>query len=209
MAHPNVLIEGYKRFYKKHFVDDNRLYKELSTRGQSPKTLVIACSDSRVDPSIITDADPGDIFVVRNVANIVPPFQPEWGSYHGTSAALEFAIDGIGVESIVILGHSGCSGIRTLVDRNSENRKPNSFIDSWISIVEDALNGSSSASGCKYESCEQEAIRLSLRNLMTFPWIKEKVMANKLSLQGWYFSVNNGALSVCEPNQDNFKAVIV
>ncbi len=216
MANIDTLIDGYRRFYKRHFVEDKALYQELSARGQSPKTLVIACSDSRVDPSIITDANSGDIFVVRNVANIVPPFQPEWGSYHGTSAALEFAIAGVGVEHIIVLGHSGCAGIKTLVDTPKDSPNEGSFIRSWMGIAEEALEvteqkclHSEQESLCRYTTCEQEAILVSLRNLMTFPWVKVLVKDKKVSLHGWYFSVKDGSLSVCNLDSKGFEKVVV
>lgn len=212
MTNPNALIDGYKRFYKKHFVEDKQLYHDLFTKGQFPKTLVIACSDSRVDPSLITDARPGDIFVVRNVANIVPPYQPDWSSYHGTSAALEFAVNGIGVEHIIVLGHSGCAGVKALVDMPKSLDNEKSFVRPWVGIVEEALERTKEKCEahddmCQYSTCEKEAVLVSLKNLLSFPWVKASVQQRKLSLHGWYFSVEDGSLSVCMPGGDSFEQI--
>ncbi|PCJ24484.1 MAG: carbonic anhydrase [Rickettsiales bacterium] len=193
-----LLIDGHKRFRKKHFDKDKKLYQELATEGQTPKTLIIACSDSRVDPAIIFDADPGDLFVIRNVANLVPPYQPMNESYHGTSAALEFGVNNLKVEHIIVLGHSGCAGIKSLCDHDDEGSKKFSFISSWVNIAKEAKEmaqkGKPSSVEEMYSLCEKESILTSIENLLTFPWIKEKVKNNTLALHGWYFSLNNGKL---------------
>ncbi|MBP9693597.1 MAG: carbonic anhydrase [Alphaproteobacteria bacterium] len=196
------LLDGYQRFHKRHFIKDGSLYEILSTQGQSPKTLIIACSDSRVDPSILFDVNPGDLFVVRNVANLVPPYQPAFDSFHGTSAALEFAVCHLGVENIVILGHSQCGGINALMESDltkQESAKQFSFIQSWVQISLKArnhveLHHANLSKAEKNQCCEKHSIVVSLENLMTFPWIREKVLAGSLSLHGWYFSVDTGKL---------------
>jgi carbonic anhydrase len=213
MAEINALIEGYKRFYHKHFVEDDSLYKELARRGQFPKTLVIACSDSRVDPSIITDANPGDIFVVRNVANLVPPYQAEWKSYHGTSAALEFAVNQIGVKHIIILGHSGCAGIQTLLDKPAPSEQQiGSFIRPWMGIAESARRQTEKKcelddTNCKQTVCEKEAILVSLSNLASFPWVKARLEDKSITLHGWYFSLNDGLLHTYNNANKEFEAI--
>ncbi len=195
MAAIDKLLNGYKAFFDEYFTRENPLYRELAEKGQSPKTLFIACSDSRVDPSIITKAEPGDIFVIRNVANLIPPYQPVDTSYHGTSAALEFAVLGLGVENIVVLGHSECAGVRALVD-NTALKDGYSFVGSWMGIAEDAKRNVTHLQGPdKYRACEAEVLKTSLRNLMTFPWVEERVNAGKLSLHAWHLNINTGALT--------------
>lgn len=199
MANIDVLLEGYKRFYSAHFDHDKKLYKDLATKGQMPKTLVIGCSDSRVDPSILFDADPGDMFVIRNVANLVPPYEQQ-ESYHGTSAALEFAVTNLEVEHIVVMGHSGCAGIKCLMDNNIKRQKEFSFISSWVNIAKDAkdraLAKCLTTSDEKYSVCEKESIITSMQNLLSFPWISEKTDDGSLEIHGWYFSLADGKLHV-------------
>ena len=139
MAEIEVLLEGYKRFYARNSQAGGSFFQNLATNGQPTKTLVIACSDSRVDPSIITDSSPGDIFVIRNVANIVPPYQENYDSYHGTSAAIEFALNNLKVKNIIIMGHSRCAGIHALLYSTIAPGK-NNYIQAWVNIVEQARN---------------------------------------------------------------------
>ena len=206
MADIDKLLQGYRDFYKKHFEVDNSLYKDLSTLGQDPKTLVISCSDSRSDPTIITSAAAGDIFAVRNVANLVPPYQPDSETLHGVSAALEFAVRYLSIENIIILGHSNCAGIKALVDEEtSENRS--TFIHSWVRIAKKAREIALKEGGDTYHICEKEGIHVSLDNLMTFPWIEKRVEAGTLKLYGWYFSINDGSLSQYNAESGNFEAI--
>lgn len=187
------LLQGYKRFHDKYFVSDDRLYREINDEGQSPKTIVIACSDSRVDPLLLIDGKPGEIFVVRNVANLVPPYECDDHGRHGVSAALEFAVCFLEVENIVILGHSNCAGIKALV--NSERFEKTDFIGKWMEIAREARERAKTKETQEiYSCCEKEAIKLSLRNLMTFPWINERVETGNLKLYGWYFVLANGSL---------------
>jgi len=179
------------------------VYKDLAD-GQSPKTLILSCSDSRVDPSIITDANPGDIFVIRNVANLVPPCQDSNNTYHGVSAALEFGVKVLKVNHIVVVGHSGCAGIRTLVETDSDEKNFD-YVNDWVKIAKEAKAKSLSqdaepATTC----CEKEAVLVSLSNLLSFPWIKERVESQDLKLWGWYFSVKDGSLSEYDPNVEKF-----
>lgn len=206
MTDVSTLINGYREFYQKYFVEDNRLYRDLA-QGQSPKTLIIACSDSRVDPSIITNCAPGDIFVIRNVANLVPPFQIDETGYHGVSAALEFAVRILKVENIVVLGHSNCAGIKAL--RDNTTIQGTDFIGQWVGIAEAArekLDNSQTEESVQHQ-CEKEGILLSLENLKTFPWIAEAVQANQLKLHGWYFKLSEGSLHEYVADEQIFKAV--
>lgn len=209
MTTTNDLLNGYRRFYSRHFLRHDPLFSQLAERGQSPKTLVIACSDSRVDPAIILDADPGDIFVVRNVANIVPPFEVDSG-HHGTSSAIEFGVRGLNVENIVVIGHSGCAGINALLHGTHEHIQ-DSFIHPWINIAKDAREYTLQTCGADHPDarriCEQQAVLTSLRNLLTFPWIKEKVDAGELALHGWYFNLTTGSLSRWDESLRDFADV--
>jgi carbonic anhydrase len=210
MAEVNALIEGYKRFYNKYFASDNGLYDELARTGQNPKTLIIACSDSRVDPSIVTHAKPGDIFVIRNVANLVPPYEISEKGLHGVSAALEFAVQILEVSNIVVLGHSSCAGIAALM--GSANIENTDFIGKWVSIAKRAKEKTLNAKKYNNEKdmhheCEKESIILSLENLFTFPWIKKRVEEKKLKLHGWYFELEQGHLFEYSPFKKGFQKI--
>lgn len=192
------LLKGHQTFHDKYFTAAPELYKKLVSEGQSPKVLVISCSDSRVDPSLILGSEPGDLFVIRNVANIVPPYENEKITCHGTSAAIEYAVQHLQVDDIIVLGHSQCGGIKTLIDDIENNHN---FIDNWIYIVEAAKNKALSQD-LDYESscrcCEKEAIKISLQNLKTFPFIKELVDKRKINLHGWYFCLESGNIEIIE-----------
>ena len=197
MTSPQQLIQGFQRFREQHFTHDDMLYRQLVAQGQTPRILVVACCDSRVDPAIVLDCAPGDLFVIRNVANLVPPSENLAG-HHGTSAALEYGVRNLGVQHIIVLGHAHCGGIRTLVETGGRNN-PNSFIDDWMHLVEDARAGvERDMRGAplkdRTQACEQRAILISLRNLMTFPWVRERVERATLTLHGWYFDIEHGQL---------------
>ncbi len=196
MVKISTLLDGYKNFYKKYFIDTPDVYKNLVKHGQSPKTLVIACSDSRVDPSILLDTKPGDIFVIRNVASLVPPYENDDSSCHGTSAAIEYAVKHLKVENIVIIGHSDCGGIKSLLKGKHDHH---TFIDHWLSIADNAkkaaLEHNSDSSLC-HELCEKEAIRNSVKNLQTFPFVQEKISKGTLSVHGWYFNMSSGTIEI-------------
>ena len=207
MAEIEKLLEGYKVFYEKNFVlNDGDAFKDIQT-SQSPKTLIIACCDSRVDPVILTNAKIGDIFVIRNIANLVPPYQPMWDSNHGTSAAIEFAVNHLKVKHIVVMGHSNCGGIKALIDDDIDINKEFSFITDWIRIAkkikEDIPKDLTNEE--KYIFCEQAGIKVSLKNLMTFPFVKEKTQNKTLKLHGWYFSLKDGSLSTLNKEADKFE----
>lgn len=198
MKRIETLIEGYKHFHRKYFVEDKDLYERLLREGQSPIAAIIACSDSRVDPSIITAAQPGELFVIRNVANLVPPYQPGT-SYHGTSSALEFAIHTLKIPHVIVFGHSQCAGIRALMEDAHEGGGSQSFIKSWMKIaqgVKEEVQRHHARDSIEWQAhlCERKAIEQSLNNLLSFPWIKEKVEAKTLHLHGWHFDLKEGAL---------------
>lgn len=192
------LLEGHARFRKGLWRRHKARYTQLAKDGQAPPAMVIACADSRVAPEMIFDCAPGEIFVVRNVSALVPPYAPDTGN-HGTSAALEFAVTALKVRSIVVMGHSQCGGIRALM-RGPEGGHGD-FIESWMAIAHPARKlvcDAPDASGADFETLcgrgEREAIRVSLANLMTFPWIAERVAAGKLTLGGLHFNVETGRL---------------
>lgn len=211
MTSPRDLIEGFHRFREQHFADDDALYRQLVQEGQTPKILVVACCDSRVDPALVLNCAPGDLFVIRNVANLVPPSESRSGGRHGTSAALEYGVNTLGVEHIIVLGHAHCGGIRALVQAGGA-KNPVSFIDDWMCLVEDArasverdMPGASLID--RTQACEQRAILGSLANLMTFPWVRERVELGTLTLHGWYFDMDNGRLLGYNPATRLFEAL--
>lgn len=204
------LIEGFGRFRARYFTADDELYQRLLHEGQAPKTMVVACCDARVDPAIITDCDPGELFVVRNVANLVPPYET-LGHYHGTSAALEFAVRVLKVRHIVVLGHSQCGGIGTLLSGLPGEGQDGlgQFIAPWMNIAAQARDATVSAAatdGPKAATrlAEQHAIRVSLGNLLSFPWLRQIVDAGELHLHGWYFDMYAGELLRYEPEAQRF-----
>ena len=207
MGEIEKLIDGFKSFRKHYYEDNPDLYKELCDKGQSPKILVIACCDSRVHPAMVMNTDPGDIFVIRNVANVVPPCGDD-GKPHGTSAALEFAVKHLQIKRIIVMGHSFCGGVKSLVE-GKHHDQAYGFIDPWMSIVEPArdkvlktLGNESFEDQCR--ACEREVISISMQNLMTFPWVKERVEKGELSLHGWYFDIEEGNLFVRDGSDNVF-----
>lgn len=189
------LLEGYRRFRAEVWPNEHARYRKLAHRGQRPETLVIACVDSRVDPQTVFGAAPGELLVVRNVANIVPPYTPD-GGYHGTSAALEFGVKLLKVRQIAVLGHAGCGGVAALIE--GAPRHAPDFIDPWMRIAEPALWPIPK----KFGSCglhghfEREVVRLSVRNLQTFPWIAERERSGNLALLGFHFDIATGELAM-------------
>ena len=207
------LLKGTEKFRAQYFSKDkaNALYEKLVAEGQSPKTMVIACSDSRVDPSIILESQPGELFIVRNVANLVPPYDND-PKHHGTSAALEFAVQTLQVSNIIILGHSHCGGIRALLASSPKpyTTEAHSFIDSWMKIAEVAKaitlsECSHSDISEKEKMCEEQSLRISLKNLMTFPWIHERVAKGELHLYAWRFDLISGKIQCFNSASQQFE----
>lgn len=191
------LIKGYDRFRKGYF-QENREQLEKLALEQTPEIAMVSCCDSRVDPGILFDVKPGEIFTIRNVANLVPPYETK-GDYHGTSAALQFAVTGLKVKQIVVLGHANCGGIRALMDKDS-TEKSVGFIDRWMQIAAPAKKEVLKRHDLdtpeqRIDACEKTAISYSLRNLMTHPWIRERVEAGELELVGYYYDLHTGELS--------------
>jgi carbonic anhydrase len=199
MSDFNSMIDGYRRFRSEGWARQRDRWAELS-QGQSPEVMVIACSDSRVDPSTIFDTSPGEMFVVRNVANLVPPFELG-GGRHGVSAALEFAVTQLEVNEIVVMGHGQCGGCRAALVQNFKDAKPGEggFISRWIEMLDDARIAIVAEHGHDHGddallAMEHAAVRVSLANLRTFPCIQEREAAGTISLRGAYFAIDDGLL---------------
>ncbi|TCL73055.1 carbonic anhydrase [Rhizobium sp. BK251] len=204
---PTTLLEGYRNFMSGRYADERERYRRLAEDGQSPTTLMIACSDSRAAPELIFDAGPGELFVIRNVANMVPPYEPD-GHFHATSAALEFAVLSLKVSDIVVMGHGRCGGIRAALDPNAEPLSPGDFIGRWMSLVRPAAEQIQSndvmTASERQTALERVSIRNSLDNLRTFPEIKAREDAGKLQLHGAWFDISTGELWVMDAETRDF-----
>ena len=205
------LVEGYRNFLKGRYPEEAALYRKLAEKGQEPKTMIVSCCDSRADPASIFSAAPGQLFVVRNVANLVPPCEPD-GRNHGTSAALEFAVRSLKVENIVVMGHARCGGVRAYLDGLLDRPEEAEFIAPWVSLLR-APGGEVEASHggkpieARQEALEHNSIRHSLGNLMSFPFIRQEVEAGRLRLRGAYFDIATGKLLSLDPESGTFTAV--
>jgi carbonic anhydrase len=202
------LIEGYQRFKANAWSEQRERWSRLAD-GQSPKVMVIACSDSRVDPTQIFDTSPGEMFVVRNIANLVPPFEIG-GGRHGVSAALEFAVTQLEVPEIVVMGHGACGGVRAALSREFEHARPGEggFIAHWIDLLDEARDQIIAKHGHGPEAIhalELEAVRVSIANLRTFPCIPEREQAGKLRLHGAYFAIADGKLHLLDEPTGTFR----
>jgi carbonic anhydrase len=206
MSLPPRLIEGYEAFRSGRLPAEQSRYHELAERGQSPEVMVIGCCDSRVSPEVIFDARPGELFVVRNVANLVPPYSPD-GTYHGVSAALEFAVGALRVKHIVVLGHAHCGGVRAFAD-GSAPLSPGDFIGKSMSLIAPAaqkLKALGEGPPADYLArLEQASIANSLDNLLTFPRLRRLIERGRVTLHGAYFAVATGDLSVLNPQSGYF-----
>jgi len=199
------LIDGYRRFRTSGWDRERERWAQLA-EGQSPKVMVVACSDSRVDPSEIFDARPGEMFVVRNVANLVPPFETSPGR-HGVSAALEFAVTQLEVEEVIVLGHGFCGGCAAALTGHFDEAPHGEghFIGDWIELLRDAREKVRSEHGPDaFRAMELEGVRTSLTNLRTFPWVREREADGRLSLHGAFFSIADGVLHVLDERSGAF-----
>jgi carbonic anhydrase len=207
---PERLTDGYRAFLGARFASERARYELLAETGQRPEIMIVGCVDSRVSPEVIFDAAPGELLVVRNVANLVPPYEPNRDSQHGTSAALEFGVQALRVKHIVVLGHAHCGGIRAFADE-LEPLSPGDFIGRWMSQIAPAaasLGPRREGDGEAYlRRLEFASVELSLKNLMTFPCISNRVERGKLMLHGAYFGVANGRLLVRDPQTGRYEAV--
>lgn len=207
----NKLTDGFRNFRDGRFQDERSTYEALVDEGQKPRIALIACSDSRVDPAMLLQADPGDLFVIRNVANLVPPHEIE-GNYHGTSAALEYAVQHLEVEHLIVLGHAHCGGVRTLFNEQADDAEGNFFIKPWMNLVRSAylrVEGTmpDASEDLKAHVCEQSAVLVSLENLMTFPCIRERVGLRSLRLHGWHVDIRSCTLEAYDPVRQSFETI--
>ena len=203
------MAAGHRRFQETRFEDQRELFECLD-RQQNPQTLVVSCYDSRVNPALITDADPGDLLLVRNVANLIPPYTPDEG-HHGTSAALELAIMELQVAHLVVMGHSNCGGVRALIDFEVAGKKEGVFVPQWMSIAREACHGlivgQDEITREMARMVEQRVVRISLSNLLSFPFVQTRVKDGLLSLHGWWFEIGTGRLYAFDQNDESFNAL--
>ncbi len=209
MSFPQRLIDGYSAFASGRLQSEQDRYRELAERGQTPEIMVIGCCDSRVSPEVIFDARPGELFVVRNVANLVPPYEVD-GKYHGVSAALEFGVGVLKVKHIVVLGHAQCGGVRAYAE-DAEPISPGDFIGRWMSLMEPAakkVGERGSLSRAEFlERMEKASIANTLDNLMTFPRLRKLIERDAVTLHGAYFGVALGELSLLDQKTGEFRPV--
>lgn len=191
------ILNGYRQFKEKYSEPTHSIMERLATKGQHPEFMIVSCCDSRVDPALILQCDPGDLFIARNVANIIPPYEND-EYHHGTSAALEFGICYLNVKHLIILGHSQCGGIKAMMN-NESIAKQNDFIGRWVGLIENAHSGQH----LNEDECAIKALNLSYNNCLTFPWIKSRVEENKLAIHRWFFNIKEGeVLTYDETSKD-------
>lgn len=205
------MLDGYRRFRAHEWTAERDRWEKLG-EGQKPRVMIIACSDSRVDPTQIFDTRPGEVFVVRNVAALVPPFETTPGR-HGVSAALEFAVQFLQVEEIVVMGHGQCGGCNAALTKAMKGMPhgEGGFIANWISLLDDAQERVARAHGTESEAAErameQEAVKVSLANLRSFPCIRDKERSGILKLHGALFAISDGALHILDEDKDRFQII--
>lgn len=190
------IIQGYHSFRKKYATDDKSIMQHLAYHGQKPEIMIVACCDSRVDPSLIFQCEPGDLFIVRNVANIIPPYECDV-KHHGTSAALEFGICYLNIKHLIILGHSQCGGIEALL--SSEKPQQNDFITRWVSLI----NTNSPIQNAN--EFAKQALCHSHQNCLTFPWIKDRIKQKQLIIHQWFFDIEAGEISVYSSENNQYQ----
>ncbi|RUT29328.1 carbonic anhydrase [Arsenicitalea aurantiaca] len=204
---PRELLDGYASFMAGRYARERDRYRALAQDGQKPSTMIIACCDSRAAPETIFDRGPGELFVLRNVANLVPTYQPD-GGQHGTSAAIEFAVNSLKVENIVVLGHGRCGGIHAALSPSAEPLDEGDFIGKWMSLlapVAEQVGGNSFMTAAERQTAlERISIRNSLNNLMTFPYVERMVREGTLALHGAWFDISAGELWVMDADSGDF-----
>ena len=197
----NKALNGYQAFREKYAKGDQSIMQSLSEQGQQPEIMVVSCCDSRVDPALILQCEPGELFVVRNVANIIPPFEKD-DAHHGTSAALEFGVCALQVKHLILLGHSQCSGIQALLNSHTANldAKKDDFITNWVSLVK-------SPNDCPHNSDDyaKAALNQSYKNCLSFPWIAEKVEQQTLLIHCWFFDIKMGQIFTYVANSQSYQ----
>jgi carbonic anhydrase len=205
---PETLTDRYRRFKHRIFVPNADQYEELATYGQSPEIMMISCCDSRVDPETIFNAMPGELFVARNVANLIPPYEIG-GKFHGVSAGIEFAVLNLRVKHIVILGHANCGGVKAALDQSATIQTEAMFISKWMSMLDEARLAIVSSDKLKtqaekLDALEKECIKTSIRNLRTFPFVTDRENKGKLNIHGAHFDIKSGTLAVLNHSRGEF-----
>lgn len=209
MAHlPEHLLTGYRNFMAGRYQAERDHYRSLAREGQAPETMVIACCDSRSAPEVIFDSAPGELFVMRNVANLVPPYSPD-GDFHSTSAAIEFAVEGLKVKNIVVMGHGRCGGIKAALNPNGTPLADGDFIGKWMSLVAPAaetVSGNAMMTASERQTAlERISIRYSIANLRSFPYVAALENEGKLALNGAWFDISTGELWVMNNDTGDFE----
>lgn len=212
MRDVSKFLSGFRRFQQHYLGPQHALFDQLLAEGQRPRALMIACCDSRCDPALLTDCDPGDMFVVRNVANLVPPYD-QARSFAATSSAIAFAISNLEVEHVIIMGHARCGGIRALMEHNPPESDEEKLIAQWIGIADIARQRvlkelPDKSPEVQERACEQAAILVSLENLLSYPWINKRVQEGRLALHGWYFDMEAGELLQYQPDLAKFQVLV-
>jgi carbonic anhydrase len=205
---PENLADRFRRFKQRHFLPNAEQYEELATYGQTPDAMIISCSDSRVDPETIFSAMPGELFVVRNVANLVPPYETG-GKFHGVSSAIEFAVLNLRVKHLIVMGHSGCGGVQAALDQSAAIQTESQFISRWMSMLDDArlsvlASHQTRPHAEKQRALEKEGVKTAIKNLRTFPFISQLEDKGRLALHGAYFDIATGTLSVLNHSRNDF-----
>ena len=209
MSEIETLLNGFRKFRETYYEKAPGLYRDMVSQGQSPRFAVVACSDSRVDPAIVLQTEPGDIFAVRNVAALVSPCEGD-GHYHGTSAALEFAVTELGVGHVIVIGHAHCGGIAAMVRKQEGGKIGGQFMAAWTGLLcearERALAADPGLDGdALLGASERQSVRLSLDNLTTFPFVQKAMAAGDLRLHGWYLNIYESALEGWNPDTEAFE----
>jgi len=212
MRDVSKFLTGFKRFQQHYLGEKPNLYRQLIQQGQRPRALMIACCDSRCDPAMLTDCEPGDMFVVRNVANLVPP-HVQATYFAATTSAIAFAVHNLEVEHIIVMGHAQCGGIRALMEHQTPSCNEEELIAKWLGIAEEARwqvlqEFEGKPMQVLTHACEQSAILVSLENLMSYPWISSRVHQGQLALHGWYFDMQSGELYEYQPQRGVFEVLV-
>ncbi|HSG93291.1 MAG TPA: carbonic anhydrase [Methylotenera sp.] len=212
MRDVSKFLSGFRRFQQNYLGEQRALFEQLVQQGQRPRALVIACCDSRCDPALLTDCDPGDMFVVRNVANLVPP-HVQATYFAATTSAIAFAVHNLEVEHIIVMGHAQCGGIRALMEHQAPSCNEEELIAKWLGIAEEARQQvlrefEDKPAQVQAHACEQSAILVSLENLMSYPWISSRVHQGKLALHGWYFDMQSGELYEYQTESGVFSVLV-
>ena len=204
---PDFLLSRYKNWKSSSFIKNKDHFKNLASFGQSPSSMVISCCDSRIHATSIFGVEEGEFFIHRNIANLVPPYSAD-GEYHGTSAAIEFAIKELKIKHLIVLGHRDCGGIKSGHNLHSNNLNLNyEFINKWLSILLPAFNKISKnvSKNRQIEQLEEESIKISVNNLFSFPYIKKAVEEKNLSIHGLIHNIGSGGLKYLNPSSEEFE----